>query len=156
MFGILKYIGLVIIVSLGFGQTFVYQRVKKKWNSLPVVDAKIKTSKLKNFTNAEGQRVYEAQIEFEYEYMGVKYSSDTPLLRSPQLFKNNNIEHDLLSRYKEGGSVAVRVMPSSPKNAFIEMERFSKLSAVVIPVLIVIYSLAVFGYGWLVTAAVTR
>ncbi|WP_299597587.1 DUF3592 domain-containing protein [uncultured Microbulbifer sp.] len=156
MFGILKYIGLVVIFGLGFAQTFVYSRVNKRWNSLPLVDAKITTSKLKNFTNTEGQRVYEAQIEFEYEYSGAKYRSDTPLLRSPQLFKDNNIEHDLLSRYKEGEKLKVRVIPGSPKDAYIEMERFSRLSAVVIPVLFIIYSIAVFGYGWFLTSVLAR
>ncbi|QFT54886.1 DUF3592 domain-containing protein [Microbulbifer sp. THAF38] len=154
MFGILKYIGLVIIVGLGFCQTFVYQRVKKKWASLPLVDATITRSKLKNFANTEGRRIYEAQIEFGYEYKGEKFYSDTPLLRSPQLFKDNNIEHDLLNKYKEGDSVKVRLLPDSPKNAYIEVERFSTLSAIAIPVLFILYGVAVFGYGWMISTAV--
>ncbi|WP_444939162.1 DUF3592 domain-containing protein [Microbulbifer sp. JMSA002] len=156
MFGVIKYVGLIVIVGLGFCQTFVYLRVKKKWASLPLIDATVTKSKLKNFANTEGQRIYEAQIEFEYEYKEEKFYSDTPLLRSPQLFKDNNIEHDLLNRYKEGDSVSVRLLPHSPKNAYIEVERFSTLSAVAIPILLILYGAAVFGYGWLVSVAVAR
>ncbi|GAB2902791.1 hypothetical protein GCM10027180_36510 [Microbulbifer echini] len=72
------------------------------------------------------------------------------------MFKDNNIEHDLLNRYKKGDSVKVRLPPHSPKNGYIEVERFSTLSAVAIPVLFILNGVAVFGYGWIVSATVAR
>ncbi|WP_428818665.1 DUF3592 domain-containing protein [Microbulbifer sp. MCCC 1A16149] len=148
MLGILKYVGFLILAFIGVGQTYVYRRIQGKWKSFPVVRGEIIESKLANFTNTEGQRVYEANIKFEYDFEGQKYCSDTPLLRSPQLFKDHNFEHELLQKYKVGDRVNVKVLPRSPKVAFIEIEPFSRLSAIAIPILAVLYLAFVFGYGW--------
>ncbi|MCX2796253.1 DUF3592 domain-containing protein [Microbulbifer thermotolerans] len=150
MFGILKYVGFLILAFIGVGQTYIYRRIQGKWRSFPVVRGKIIESKLENFTNIEGQRVYEASIKFEYEFEGQRYCSDTPLLRSPQLFKDHNLEHELLKKYKVGDHVDVKVLPRTPEVAFIEVEPFSRLSAIAIPILILLYIASIFGYGWFI------
>ena len=149
MLGILKYLGIVLLFTIGIGQTYLYRKVKKQWDSLPVVGAEIIESRLLDYNDMDDRRIYEAKIRFKYKFRGEEYESETPLLKSPQLFPDKDIELDLLARYKEGDIINARVMPNLPEAAFIEVAPFSKLSAIGIPVLILLYALAVFGYGWL-------
>ncbi|WP_444930358.1 DUF3592 domain-containing protein [Microbulbifer sp. SSSA002] len=148
MLSILKYAGLLFLAFAGVIQTYIYRRIQGKWRSLPVVRGKIIESKLVNFINTEGQRVYEANIKYKYDFKGQRYYSDTPLLRSPQLFKDHNLEHELLQKYKVGDHVNIKVLPNSPEVAFIEVEPFNRLSAIAIPILTVLYIAFIFGYGW--------
>ncbi len=148
MLGILKYIGALLLCSIGFGQTFLYRKVKKQWATLPEVEGEIVESKLLNHNDLDGNRIYEAQIVFKYRFNGNEFESSTPVLKSPQLFPNKDLEHDLLSRYKVGDMVVVRVLPNRPKLAYLEISPFSKLSAILLPVFTVIYFIVVFGYGW--------
>lgn len=149
MFGLLKYLGMVLLFTIGVGQTYLYRKVKKQWGNLPVVPAEIVESKLINHSDIEGRRVYEASIRFKYQFQGTEYISDTPLLKSPQLFPDKDIEHALLAKYKIGNIINARVIPDSPKHAFLEVSTFSMLSALAIPLLVLLYALAVFGYGWI-------
>lgn len=114
------------------------------------MSAIITTSRLLNHNDVRGSRVYEALLEFEYDFRGKRYRLNTPLLRSMQLFSDKNIEHELLAKYKEHDLVNVRVMPSSPQNAFIEVQPFSLASATGVPMLAILYAATVFGYGWIV------
>ena len=149
MLGILKYLGMILLFTVGIGQTYLYRKVKKQWGSLPVVRAEILESQLLDYNDMEDRRVYEAKIRFRYEFRGEQYESETPFLKSPQIFPDKNIEHDLLARYKVGDIINARVMANTPKVAYLEITPFSKLSAIGVPALILLYALAVFGYGWL-------
>jgi len=141
---------MVLLFGIGVGQTYLYRKVKRQWDSLPVVGAEIIESQLLDYNDMDDRRIYEAKIRFRYKYRGEEYESETPLLKSPQLFPDKDIEHDLLARYKVGDIINARVMPNLPSAAFIEVAPFSKLSAIGVPVFVLLYALAVFGYGWFV------
>ena len=86
MLNVLKWLGLVVLVVTNTINVVLYRRVRKYWNSLPVVAATITRCSLDDYLTPDGGRRYEARIRFSYEFRGEMYESDTPALRGPQLF----------------------------------------------------------------------
>jgi hypothetical protein len=148
MLGIIKYIGFFILVGLGIGQSLIYRKVKRNWNSLPVTRGEIIESKLIDHNDTDGNRVYEASIRCRYNYLGTDYESEAAVLRAAQLVPNYNYEHQLVQRYKKGNNVEIRVLPKKPSVAIIELAPLNKASVILVPLIIVAYALLVFGYGW--------
>ena len=131
----------------GVGQTYLYLKLKKQWNSFPIVSAVITKSKLFDFTCSGGQRDYEAQISFKYTFRGKDYESDTPALRSPQVFPLYEYESTLLDKYKEGEMYNARVHPNLAEMAFLEIAPLSKLSVFLLPLIILGYFAYLIGLG---------
>lgn len=120
----------------------LYFRLKKNWRFFPVVAGTITESRLFDFTSFDTQRTYEAQIKFKYRFREKDYESNTPALRSPQVFPLYEYEQTLLDKYKVGEIHNVRVHPNLPDMAFLEIAPLSKLSVFLLPIIIFGY----FGY----------
>jgi len=145
---VIKWLVLFGLVISNTIQIFAYLRVKKVFRHLPIVKAMITRSELLNFNNASGVRVYEAKIEFTYEFHLKKYLSDTPAMRSVQLIPTWHYEQELLAKYPAGKEVDVRVLPNMPDSAYIEIAPFSFSSAVILPLITVLYIAGLVAYGW--------
>lgn len=148
MLGFLKYFGFSILFGIGVGQSFLYRRVKQNWDFYPVTLGEVLESKLVDHNDADGKRIYEASIRCRYNHLGVEYESDAVVLRAAQLVPNFNYEHKLVQRYKKGSTVEIRVLPNSPDIAIIELAPLNKASVILVPLLIIVYAVLVFGYGW--------
>jgi hypothetical protein len=86
MLNIVKWVALVVLVLANVAQTIFYIRVRKYFERLPIIAARITHSKLLNCTDERGRRVWEAKIRYKYSFHGKEYEGYTPALRSPQLF----------------------------------------------------------------------
>jgi len=147
IFSIFKYGALVVLCFLGIGQTYLYLKLKKHWNSFHIVAATITKSKLFDLTDANGIRKYDAQISFKYRFRGKEYECDTPALRSPQIFPLYEYESTLLDKYKVGEMYNAKVHPNLPEMAFLEIAPLSKLSVFLLPLIILGYAAYLIGVG---------
>ncbi len=152
LISIFKFVFPFILIAFGLFQTFIYFQLKKRMNKWPVVAAKIIKSVLLDYNDVNGERIYEANIEFEYEFRGQNYTSDTPLLKGYEVFTKWDRESELLTKYKEGNIVNARVCPHAPGISFLEISKFDWLSALLVPLGIILYVLffrlwAYFIYG---------
>lgn len=146
-----------MLVFVNIAQTILYIRIRKYFNKLPLVSAKITHSELLNHTGLNGQRVWEARIRYIYSFRGKKYEGSTPALRSPQLFGPAwGFETRLVEECKVGDFVNVRVVPAAPELAYIKIAPFSFWSAVLLPVITVLYAVFVIGYFWLLGSAISE
>ena len=148
MLGILKYVGFIILFGLGIGQSLLYRKIKRNWDSLPVTRGEIIESRLIDHNDIDGNRVYAATIQCRYNHLGTDYESEAVVLRSAQLVPNFNYEHKLVQRYKKGDRVEIRVLPQKPDVAIIELAPLNKASVILVPLIIIGYALLVVGYGW--------
>ena len=67
---IFKWGTFVALVITNTAQTFLYFRIKKHFNNLPIIAAEIIHSELLNYNNVNGRRVYEADIKYKYRFRG--------------------------------------------------------------------------------------
>ncbi|WP_250461650.1 DUF3592 domain-containing protein [Microbulbifer litoralis] len=123
-------------MAAGFLQTIIYLKFRKNFQSWPTVAAKIIHSRLLNQLDVEGRRVIEAVIAFEYEFCGKSYRSETPALRGHDLFPDLNYEWDLTKKYRVGDLVNARVHPRTGQVAYLEVAPLSRLSTVLVPLMI--------------------
>jgi len=148
---IIKYGAFVVLCIIGLGQTVIYFRIKKYWESLPLAAATITEARLFDLTGDYGHRTYEAIISFKYEFLGKEYEANTPALRSPQLFPMYGYEWSLLDKYKVGEMHNVRVHPNMPEVAYLEIAPLSQLSLILLPLLILGYFAYLVGVGYYFT-----
>ncbi len=147
---IIKWGVLVILLVTNTAQYVFYRGIRRKWNSMPTVSVKILESSLTDHLTVDGERVYEANIRYEYNYGGEIYQSSTPAIHGPLLFPLWNFEADLIKKYKVGETYPAKVSASNPEIAYLEIAPLSRLSAVGLPIMTAAYTLAVIGYSWLV------
>ena len=148
MLKILKWIGLLVLVATNTFNAFAYRRIKRIWGHLPVVAATITHCSLDDHLTVEGGRKYEAKIRFSYDFRGKTYESGTPALRGPQLFPLWNYESEMIKRYEVGEMYNARVVPSGPELAYLEVAPFSKVSAIFLPIITVLYAAGLIAYWW--------
>jgi hypothetical protein len=60
IFSLIKFGSFIVLCFLGIGQIFIYLKLKKHWESFPVVAATITKSRLFDLTGFGGFRTYEA------------------------------------------------------------------------------------------------
>jgi hypothetical protein len=138
-----------ILVFINVAQTFFYIRIRKYFEKLPLIAAQITCSELLNYTGERGRRVWEARIRYKYSFRGKEYEGSTPALRSPQLFGPAwEFESKLVEECKVGDFVNVRVVPAAPELAYIKVAPFSFWSAVLLPVITVLYAGFIIVYFW--------
>lgn len=126
----------------------MYKRIKRDWETYPVVAATITESRLFDFTDSNGSRTYDALIKFEYRFREKNYESDTPALRGVQLFPQYDFAQQLLDKYKEGEMYNARVHPDLPDIAYLEIEPLSKKSMILVPLIILGYIAYLAGLGF--------
>jgi len=102
---------------------------------MPVVAATISEARL-DHRNETGRTVYEAIIEFQYNFRGRQYESKSPALRGIQVFPLYEYEANLLEKYKEGGIYNARVFPNMPELAYLEIAPLSRLSILMFPLIL--------------------
>ena len=151
----LKFVVPFGLFALGNLQTLYYRRLKSVFDELPVVAGEIIESKLHDdpWSNP-GKRVFEARIKYRYSFRGKDYIGDTPALRGYQLWPSYFYEYELLKRYKAGDIANVKVVPSNPGTAYLEVAPLDKKSALLMPILAVGYIALVFGYVYFVAGAI--
>lgn len=115
-------------LAIAFGQFVTYLFTKNKFKSLPITDGVVVSSKLDNYNDVEGKRVYSANIRFKYSLNNKEYEADSIALRSFQLFPFHDYEHELVEKYQEGAAVPVRYFSGNPEKAYLEVAPLSKLS----------------------------
>ena len=131
-----------ILVVLG--QLIAYLITKLSYNKYPRVLGRIVKAKLDDHTGVNGNRIYKAIFEIEYEYRDNFYLSTAPILRAFELFPSFQYESKLLDTYKVGDIVEVRVNPIEPAKGFIAVAPLSITSTLVmmtIAILAVLYFL---------------
>jgi hypothetical protein len=146
MLSLAKWLVFGVLTLAGVAQVVYYLRIRKFWDSLPVVAAEITYSKLDRWNDEAGKSYYDADIRFSYRFRGKQLESDTPDLRSIELFTPYTYNGSLVPRYRVGDIVNARVVPREPYVAYLEVAPLSKLSAVLMPILIAFYVL--FFFGW--------
>lgn len=152
---IFKFVVPFGLVALGLFQTLYYRRLKSVFSELPVVAGEIIESKLHDdpWTNP-GKRVFEARIKYKYRFRGKEYIGDTPALRGYQLWPSYSYEYELLKRYKKGDIANIKVVPSNPRIAYLEVAPLDKKSAMLMPILAVGYLAFLFGYIYFIAGTV--
>lgn len=145
MLSIVKWGVLAALVVTGSLQAFIYLRIRKYWDKLPVVAAEITHSKIDRWTDSNGKFHYDADIKFSYRFRGKDLASDTPALRSVELFVPFNYNGSLVAKYPIGEVVNARVLPVEPYTAYLEVAPFSKLSVILTPLLILLWSAYIVG-----------
>ena len=113
-------------------QLLVYYLTRKKFYSLASAQGTIVKSKLDNYNDLEGKRIYSANIEYSFTHQSQEIVSNQVALRSFQLFPNFNYESGLVSKYKEGSTVIVRYKSENPLESYIEVAPLSILSVVAV------------------------
>ena len=134
----MKIISLFFFVGMalaGVTQTYIYFKLRRVFNRLPVVAAKITHSRLLNQLGANGENLLEAIIAYEYSFRGKEYEAKTPALRGYDLFPSLEYERALVQRYPKGEFVNVRVIPDMPEVGYLEVAPLSKLSTVLSPIM---------------------
>lgn len=127
--------GTLIVV---FGQFITYLITKKRFEGLPSINGVVTHSKLDNYNDVEGKRVYSANLKFKYEVDNKEYESNTAALRSFQIFPFHDYEHELISKYPEGSSISVKYLPETPSKGYLEIAPLSKLSTVALLTVVVV------------------
>ena len=138
---IFKFVFPFILIVFGLFQTFIYFQLKKRIGSWPVVAAKIIKSVLLDYNDVNGERIYEANIEYEYEFRGKIYTVDTPLLKGYEVFTKWDREYELQKKYKEGDVVNAKVCPHASEICYLEVSKFDWPSAILVPLGIILYVL---------------
>ncbi len=152
---IVKWGMLLLLVFTCTAQIFLYIRVRKYFDKLPIVVAEITHSELLNYNDVTGARVWEARIKFKYAFCGKEYESSTPALRSPQIFGPTwEFDSELVKNNKVGDIVNVRVVPNCPELAYITVAPFSFWSAVLLPIITILYALFILGYFWWISVGI--
>ena len=141
---IFKVIVPIVLIVLGLFNTIAYFQIRKRFYSWPVVAARIIESELRNHTNADGNRVYEANIEYEYEFRGHIYHSNTPILKGYELFIQWDREDALIKKYRNGDIVNARVCPSAPRICYLEIANLDWLSTALVPIGILLSGLWIY------------
>ncbi len=144
----LKWIFFVFLVFTNSAQFYLYRKVKQRWERMPVVAAIITKSALRDYNDLNGNRVYEADIRFEYQFRGNSYESVTPSLEGPALGPRWNYATELVDRYAVGEMYNARVIPEQPDVAYLEVASLNKVAVVLVPALTVAYGLYLFGIVW--------
>ena len=129
VFHIAKWFVLVVPLVTNTFQVFIYRALKRQWKTMPVVAATITKSRIDSWNDPFGRRHYDADIELTYRFRGEELTSDTPVLRGPELWVTFRYNSSLVDRYKAGEMHNVRVFPSEPPVAYLEIAPFSKISA---------------------------
>ncbi|AMX03898.1 DUF3592 domain-containing protein [Microbulbifer thermotolerans] len=136
---ILKLFSVLIpmfLIATGFLQTFIYLKLKKTFNNWPNVTARITYSRFLNQLDVDGRKMVEAIIAFEYTFRGKSYRSETPVLRGYDLFPDFDYEKNLTKKYQVGDLVNARVHPKVNSVAYLEVAPLSRLSTVLVPLMI--------------------
>lgn len=146
---------LIILILLTLIPILLYLKIRKYFEKLPIVAAEITHSKLLDYNDVNGKRIWEAEIKFRYRFRGEDYKASTPALRSPQLFDPHwDFESQLVEDNPVGEFVNVRVIPQYPDMAYIAVAPFSFGSALLLPVITVLYALFLFGYFYYIGGGV--
>lgn len=124
----LNFYVLIIAAVYLFYHTASYLILISKWKRFEFINVKVIKSKLNNYNDIDGRRVFESEIMFEYRVNGKLYRSHTPAIKSPQMFPDLNFEYDLVDKYKEGENYQAKINPYNPKQAFLEVAPYTKLS----------------------------
>ncbi|WP_444957517.1 DUF3592 domain-containing protein [Microbulbifer sp. ZKSA002] len=124
-----------VMILFGFFQTIVYLRMRKTFGNWPVVVGEITHSRLLNQLDSNGKKVTEAIIAFNYKFRGREYKSEMPVLRGYDLFPSLEYESYLTKKYRPGDIVDARVNPKVSGLAYLEVAPFSRLSAILVPLL---------------------
>ncbi|WP_444888927.1 DUF3592 domain-containing protein [Microbulbifer sp. JMSA008] len=125
----------VLMILFGFFQTFIYLKLRKTFSNWPVVVGEITHSRLLNQLDLNGKNVTEAIIAFNYKFKGKMYKSEMPVLRGYDLFPSLEYETYLTKKYRPGDVVEVRVNPKVNEFACLEVAPFSRLSAILVPLM---------------------
>lgn len=132
-------------LAVAFWQLLNYMFTKNRFKNLPIIDGVVISSKLDNYNDVEGKRVYSANIRFRYSLNDKEYEADSIALRSFHLFPFHDYEHELVEKYQEGVVVPVRYFSANPEKAYLEVAPLSKLStAALLSVTLVALSYLVF------------
>lgn len=73
-----QIVAALISFGLGVAQTFCYLRVRKTFNSLPIVSAEIIGSRLLHQLDLDNKDLTQAIINFKYNYQGNEHESSFP------------------------------------------------------------------------------
>ncbi len=111
-------------------QLMSYLWTKKKFAKFEVVKGVITQCEFSDFNDADGTRVYEANIEYKFSHQDQEITSSNVALRSFQLFPLHNFEVDLVGKYEVGQEVDVKLNPNNPANSFLEVAPLSLMSTV--------------------------
>lgn len=123
------------IISLGailaaLFQLISYQITKYRYKGMHVTDGVVMHSKLDNYNDVDGKRVFQANIEIEYQFNGSRYLSKFPVLRSFEISPSHNFENDLVAKCKVGESIKVRFNKSNPSKGYIAIAPLSVVSTI--------------------------
>ena len=141
-------VGIILFFLLAsFGETFVYLSRKRTFERWPRVEVVIEKSKLVDFHDLQEQRVYEARIEFSYNYAGQEYLGKTPALAGFRLVPAFGFQAELARKYKVGDRVQAHVHQSSPEIAYLEVAPMDKISVFGGPLITIIAVLYYFYFG---------
>ncbi|MEX2964284.1 DUF3592 domain-containing protein [Microbulbifer sp. TYP-18] len=134
-FKLLQLVIPTLMILFGFFQTIVYLRLRKTFANWPIVAGEITHSRLLNQLDLNGREMIEAIISFNYKFEGKEYKSETPALRGYDLFPSLAYEAYLTNKYRPGDVVNARVNPRVNEIAYLEIAPFSRLSAVLVPLM---------------------
>lgn len=132
-------------IILALIQFLTYLVTKLSYQKLTAITGKIVKAKLEDYSGVDGNRVYKASFEIEYEYNDTVHLCSSPILRSFELFPAFKFESSLLDHYKAGDSVEVKLDPRKPSNCYIAVTPLSitstlaMLVAALVGVLYLIY-----------------
>ncbi len=132
-------------ILVAFFQLLSYLIVKSKYNNMHVVEGAITHSKLDNYNDVDGKRVFQANIEIEYKFNGRTYISASPVLRSFEFSPSHNFENNLVERYQAGEVVNVRLNENYPASGYIVIAPLSVVSSAGVS-LAAIIGVAYLGY----------
>ena len=110
-------------------QLITFLLTRRAFNELPSVKGIVTESKLDDYSDAEGKRVYSANIEFKFTLNNEEYTSNSSALRSFQLVPDHNYECNLVGKYESGDVVTVRYKAGCPDQAYLEVAPLSLMSA---------------------------
>ena len=133
------------LTSLGLFQTLVYWRFSRTFSNWPRVQVEITHSRLLNQLG-DGKNLVEAIIAFKYTVNGREYSSNTPALRSYNLFPSLAYESQLVRKYRRGDIVTARFHPLEPSVAYLERAPLSWSSTLLVPGWIGLAVAVIYGF----------
>lgn len=143
-----QIVAALISFGLGLAQTFYYLRVRKIFNSLPIVSAEIIGSRLLHQLDLDNKDLTQAIINFKYSYQGDEHESSSPVLRGFELFPSFDYERALVKKYRPGDRATARVVQGRSVEAYLEVAPLSRASYGVV-LLLVIFPMVLVVSGYL-------
>jgi len=129
-------------VLMILGQSWFYQRVRSQFHAWQPVKATILESRIRSYTDMDGEYVREPVVKFSYTYEGQEYVSDTPYLCSYSIGPKFIDLSDVANRFKKGETVTARLHPKFPEVCYIDIAKFDWKS-----ILLLAGGILIFGFG---------